>query len=210
MTDIELRKRLRDNIGLIYYWNKSFKTAKGYRLKGVDGHEMIDFNSGYGVANIGWGNEEVIAFQKKQVEISSYAPPWSPTEEALGLSQKLLSLFPDTKYKCVRATGGANANEIALSIFCNLTGGNIGTFKQSYHGWSQATIGISEWEKFNFPKVKDAFKSIKVAFPKETEDSLAFANKIFDDNPSIKIFIAEPIIGSGGVFFPLKIFGKCS
>lgn len=221
MTDSDLRKKLKDNVGLAYYWPKSFKTAKGYWLESIEGEKMLDFTSGWGVANIGWGNEEVIALQKQQIEKSSYAPPWFPTEESLELSKRLLSLFPDTKYKCVRSTGGANGNEIALSIFanmacsckqntpfCGLQTCDIGTFKRSYHGWSQATLGMSEHVTFNLPKVRSFYRSVAVDFPKETEDSLAFSNRIFDTNPNIKVFVAEPILGSGGAFVPPKDFWK--
>jgi len=219
MTDIELRKKLKDNVGLAYYWPKSFKKAKGYTITTCEGEELLDFTSGWGVSNLGWGNSEIIEFQKEQVERSSYAPPWCPTEEALALSERLIGLFPDTKYKCIRATGGANAVESALSVFSNLACSckeqtpfcgfqncDIGTFNRSYHGWSQATLGMSEHHTFNLPRVKSFYRSIAVDFPKENEDSLAYANKLFDEHPSIKVFVAEPILGSGGVFIPPKNF----
>ena len=204
MKNKDLYKKIKSNMGCIYFSPITFKTSNGIYLEDIESNRYIDFTSGYGVVNIGWQNKKMLKKQLEQVQISNYAPPWMPTNEANALAEKLVSFFPDEKYKCLRATGGANANEIVLSIFYNKTKSEIATFQRSYHGWTQATIGISEDHKFKFPFVKSSFKSIKIEPP--TSDSIEYIKEIFDSNPNIKIFIAEPILVSGGVIIPSKKF----
>jgi len=204
MNNKELYKKIKSNTGCIYFSPITFKTSKGIYLEDIESNKYIDFTSGYGVVNIGWQNKKMIQKQIEQISISNYAPPWMATLEANELAEKLKSFFPDQDYKCLRATGGANANEIVLSIFYNKSKGQIATFNRSYHGWTQATIGMSEGDKFKFPQVKKSFQSVKIELP--NSDSVEYIEEIFNKNPNIKIFIAEPILVSGGVIVPSKIF----
>ena len=206
MKNKELYKKIKSNMGCAYFSPITFKSSDGVILEDIESNKYIDFTSGYGVVNIGWQNKKMIKKQIHQTIISNYAPPWMPTQEANDLAEKLKSFFPNTDYKCLRATGGANANEIVLSVFCNKTKGEIATFNKSYHGWSQATIGMSESNKFKFPSVKKPFESIKIEPP--DSDSIQYIKEIFDKNPNIRIFIAEPILVSGGVIIPSKTFWK--
>jgi len=193
-------------MGCVYFSPVSFKTSNGVYIEDLESKRYIDLTSGYGVVNIGWQNKKMLKKQFEQINISNYAPPWMATNEANGLAEKLKSFFPKENYKCLRATGGANANEMVLSIFFNKTNGDIATFNKSYHGWSQATIGMSEDHKFKFPNIKSSFRSIKIEPPQS--DSVEYIKNIFDLNPNIKIFIAEPILVSGGVIIPSKRFWK--
>jgi len=206
MNNKELYKKIKSNMGCCYFSPITFKSSDGIIVEDIESNKYIDFTSGYGVVNIGWQNKKMIKKQIDQTVISNYAPPWMPTQEANDLAEKLKSFFPNADYKCLRATGGANANEIVLSVFCNKTKGEIATFNKSYHGWSQATIGMSESNKFKFPSVKKSFESIKIEPP--DSDSIEYIKEIFDQNPNIKIFIAEPILVSGGVIIPSKTFWK--
>jgi 4-aminobutyrate aminotransferase-like enzyme len=208
MKNKELYKSLKSNLASAYLIPVAFETAKNYTLVDIENKEYIDFSAGYGVANIGWQNPKMLQAQIKQINKSNYAPPWMPTQEADELAKKLISFFPQVKYKCLRATGGANANEVALSIFSNITDGKIGTFKRSYHGWSQATLGMSEIAKFKLPFVRKYYESIKMDTPNIDSKSIQKVEEFFDNNPDIKIFIAEPIIGSGGVIIPHKDYWK--
>lgn len=204
MKNKELYKKIKSNMGCVYFSPITFRTSEGIYLEDIESNKYIDFTSGYGVVNIGWQNKKMIKKQIEQISISNYAPPWMPTNEANDLAEKLKTFFPNENYKCLRATGGANANEMVLSIFYNKTKGEIATFNRSYHGWSQATIGMSESDKFKFPTIKKGFESIKIELP--ISDSVEYIEEIFNKNPNIKIFIAEPILVSGGVIIPSKAF----
>lgn len=204
MNNKELFKKLKNKIAGAYYMPYSFCRSEGCIIKDIENNEYIDLSSGYGVANIGWQNKEMLNHQKKILEKCNYAHPWLVTEESYNLAEKLTSFFPNEEYKCLRTTGGANGNEVAISIFYNKTRGNIATFERSYHGWSQATLGMGEINKYRMPNVKKRYicKKIKIT------DSLQDVESFFINNKDIKIFIAEPILGSGGVLIPNKNYWK--
>jgi 4-aminobutyrate aminotransferase-like enzyme len=200
-------------IDLSYIIKFSYKTGKNSIIKDVENNSYVDFSGGYGVMAIGWQNKEIIKEQIRQIKKSNFAPPSMPTQEANDLAEKLISFFPNQKLKCLKATGGANANEVALSVFYNLTNGDVATFKNAYHGWSQATLGMGEIEGFKMPRVKKQYETIKIDFPHtklniDEKESLRQLEDMFKNNSNIKIFIAEPIICSGGVFIPEKNYWK--
>jgi len=201
-----LQKSLKNKISGAFYMPLSFDTAKGCIIKDIEGNKYIDLSSGYGVANIGWQNDEMLQHQIKCINKSNYAPPWLATKEADDLATKLISFFPNANYKCFRTTGGANGNEVAISVFYNINKSNIGTFERSYHGWSQATIGMGEIKKYKMPFVKKEYESKKI--PPPNKSSLEEVDLFFKKNQDVKIFIAEPVLGSGGVIVPDKGYWK--
>jgi 4-aminobutyrate aminotransferase-like enzyme len=202
LNNKETYNSIKNRMAGSYYIPLSFKTGENYTIEDIEGKHYLDFSCGYGVTNIGWQNPEMLDSQKKFIDKSNYAPPWMSTIESLELAETLTSYFPNTKYKCFRTTGGANGNEVVISIFYNLCKGNIGTFTRSYHGWSQATLGMGEIQKYKMPNVKFGYESKKI--PPPNESTLEDVERFFDENPDVKIFIAEPILGSGGVIIPEK------
>jgi len=207
MDNKTLYKSIKDKMGALYFYpNISIKRGNNYTFEDIEGNEYIDLTAGYGVVNIGYQHPEMIEFQKRAIEEISYSPVWLPTFEMNNLADKLLSYFPNTKYKCVRTTGGANGNEVAISIFQNIAKGSIGTFYRSYHGWTQTTLGMGEIDKFKMPYVKKEYITKKIAPPNES--TIEDLENFFNENPDIKIFIVEPILGSGGVIIPEKDYWK--
>lgn len=200
MDNKSLYRTIKDKMGASYYVPVSFKDGSNYTIRDIQDKEYIDLSSGYAVTNIGYNHPEMLVSQMKYLINSNYAPTWMPTIEALGLAEKLISYFPG--YKCLRTTGGANGNEVAISVFQNLCGGEIGTFERSYHGWSQTTLGMGEIDKFKLPNVRKEYITKKLSPP--NEHTIEDVDKFFTENPLVKLFIAEPILGSGGVIIPNK------
>ena len=91
-----------------------FHKSNGVWFEDVEGNRYMDFSSGYGVVNIGWQHPQMLKAMHGQVKKSNYAPPWMTTEESVELGEKLISLTGQDGYRCLRATGGADANEILL------------------------------------------------------------------------------------------------
>lgn len=56
------------------------------KLVDIEGNSYIDFTSGYGVANTGWGRKELIEIASNQLQKLNYSPPWFPTNEAVELA----------------------------------------------------------------------------------------------------------------------------
>jgi 4-aminobutyrate aminotransferase-like enzyme len=213
MNNRSTYKKIKNLIDLNYYIPVGFKNANGCIINDLEGKEYIDFCGGYGVSIIGWQHPSMIKFQKEQIDKSNYAPTWMPTEESVKFAEKLLSLFKNKDFKCLKATGGANANEVALSVFYNINQGEIATFKNSYHGWSQATLGMGDILEFKMPKVKKEYITHKINFPNVNQEideikSLKELEILFSNNPNINIFICELALGAGGVYIPSKEYWK--
>jgi 4-aminobutyrate aminotransferase-like enzyme len=213
MNNKYIYKKVKNLIDLNYYIPVAFKNGLGAIINDLEDKEYIDFSSGYGVSIIGWQHPDMIEFQKEQINKSIYAPTWMPTEESVSFAEKLLSLFKNKDFKCLKATGGANANEVALSVFYNINQGDIATFKNSYHGWSQATLGMGEISQFKMPKVKKEYITHKISFPDvdpeiDENESLKELEHLLQNNSNIKIFIGELALGAGGVYIPSKDYWK--
>jgi len=179
MDNKTLYRTIKDKMGASYYVPVSFKSGNNYTIRDIQDKEYIDLSSGYAVTNIGYNHPEMLVSQMQYLINSNYAPTWMPTVEALGLAEKLISYFPG--YKCLRTTGGANGNEVAISVFHNLCGGEIGTFERSYHGWSQTTLGMGEIDKFKLPNVRKEYITKKLSPP--NEHTIEDVDKFFTENP---------------------------
>ena len=128
-----------------------FHKAGGVYFEDIEGNCYMDFSSGYGVANIGWQHPKMLKAMQEQLEKSNYAPPWMATQESAELGEKLISLTGFPGFRCLRATGGGDANESLLKALFAYKRGEILTFNRSYHGGTHATIGMSETESFKYP-----------------------------------------------------------
>lgn len=191
----------------------AFDHAERVWFYDVEGNRYMDFSSGYGVSNVGWQHPRMVRRIREQAGKSTYAPPWMPTEEAAMLGEKIAGLcrFPA---KVFRSTGGGDANEILLKILYAKNGGEVISYDRSYHGGTQAAIGLGDGERFRLPRVKDTFRTHKVApayclrcpYGKKP-DSCSFecveaVDQLCRQHKTIKTFFAEPVIGSGGVIVP--------
>ena len=194
------------NHGLAY--NVLCSYGDGVYLYDSNGNRYLDFSSGWGVANYGYNNSYITEGIKQQLNKNIYSPPWIATEESIKLARELLQITGLDSYKCIRATGGADANETALRIALSNKKGRIISFKYSYHGNSSTTIQLSDNTKFgkNIISSDDQFQ-LHPPYPfrdssSSLEHSINSLKKIIKNNP-ISAMIFEPIIGGGGVIeFP--------
>jgi 4-aminobutyrate aminotransferase-like enzyme len=194
----------------------AFHTAAGMYFEDIEGNRVMDFSSGYGVSNIGWQHPQMLKAMEKQLNKSNYCPPWMPSEESANLGERLANLVSVPNALCMRATGGADANEILLKSTYGNNKGDVLSFEMSYHGGTHATIGLGEPVKFNLPHVAPTYYSYKVQPPHcfkcpwgQNPNACQFQcasaiDSALQNNPNIKTFFAEPVIGSGGVIVPPK------
>lgn len=89
--------------------------AEGIWIEDLDGRHYMDFH-GNSVHHIGYGHPRLLAAIKRQLDDLSFAPRRFTNEPAVALAEKLTSLAPDGAWKTLFATGGSDANEIALKI----------------------------------------------------------------------------------------------
>ncbi len=130
-------------------WRFTIAGAEGSHLIDDTGRKIIDFTSGWNVANLGWNHPEVAEAAKKQIEKNMYAPMWSNDLVQDEYAELLTSVLPSELNAVCRATGGTEANEEALKIARAATGRKkIIGFTDTYHGQSFAEVGLGtrpEW-----------------------------------------------------------------
>lgn len=189
------------------------RSASGCRLEDTEGNTYIDFISGYGVVSTGWQRSEVLTALESQARTLCFAPQWLPTREALQLAEELLALAPRSVRAVARATGGAEANEIALKAHFAARGGKVLTIGLAYHGGTTRTLALSDGPAFGLPptpeppspRVPPAY-CYRCPFGKSRpECSLECVQAIEDAvqaDQGITGVLLEPVIGSGGAIVP--------
>jgi len=117
--------------------------AEGSFLWDKENKRYIDFSSGWNTTNLGWNNPEITEALITQARKNTYAPMWTADEMQIKYAEELTKAFPDELNVVCRATGGTEANEMALKIARSVTGrSKIISFKNTYHGQSFGTLAL--------------------------------------------------------------------
>jgi 4-aminobutyrate aminotransferase-like enzyme len=135
----------REAVGQTMQDREGFTVARAYDSTLVDdkGKEYIDFTAGWNVANVGWSRPEVTAAITNQLKKFPYAPMWCATDVTIGLAHRLRSLLPANLNTFFKATGGTEANELAIKIARAHTGKKkIFSFYTEYHGQTMGSISL--------------------------------------------------------------------
>jgi L-2,4-diaminobutyrate transaminase len=203
----------------------------GVRLRDKSGREMIDCSGGLWCVNIGYGRPEIAEAAKQAILDLNYFHLFgsSSTEPAIRLADKVLSLLHehadarhlkrvffgcsgsdanDTNYKLVRYYNNLRGKPKKKKIISRLGG---------YHGLTAAAAnltGIPVYHKaWDLPPGDVVYTSCPhfYRFSKEGEKEAAFSNRMVaeietiierEGSDTIGAFIAEPIMGTGGVLLP--------
>lgn len=124
-------------------WRFDLAKAEGSFLWDTKGKKYIDFSSGWNTTNLGWNNPEVNEAVITQAKKNTYAPMWSADELQIQYAKALTNAFPSSLDVVCRATGGTEANEMALKIARAVTGrSRIISFAHTYHGQSFGTLAL--------------------------------------------------------------------
>lgn len=195
------------------------------------GKEYIDIACGAGVANIGYGNEEVAEAMYKQASTHNFAETVTFTSEVQeNLAKKIIDLSPSEMGKVWFCSGGAEANETALKMArqYHLEKGNPLKYKvisrwQSYHGNTLGALSMSgrtPWRKaytpylLDFPHISPPYCyhcPFGKSYPGCDIDCALELEKVIKQEGSeyISAFIGETIVGgSAGVVVPVKEYWK--
>lgn len=153
-------------------WKFDIEKALGSYLWDTSGNTYIDFSSGWNTTNLGWNNPEINEFLQKQLSIRTYAPMWAADEMQICYAEALTNSLPSCLDTVCRATGGTEANEMALKIARAATGRKkFVSFKHTYHGQSFGTIALGyvpEYVKQIAPLVPEY---IQLDFPSVTDET---------------------------------------
>lgn len=120
-----------------------FGKAEGSFIWDAEGTKYIDFSSGWNTTNLGWNNPEVNKAVIDAAQDNVYAPMWTADKTQIAYAEELLACFPSELNVVCRATGGTEANELALKIARAVTGRKkIIGFAHTYHGQSFGTLAL--------------------------------------------------------------------
>jgi len=167
--------------------------GQGARVWDAEGNEYIDCVGGYGVANLGHGNPEVVEAVKRQAETLMVMPQTLPTPARGEFYRTLVSLLPPELNRVFPVNSGTEANEAALKFARAHTGRK--KFVAAKRGFSGRTMGSLSvtWE----PKYREPFAPLiePVAFI-PYNDVEALKEAVDEETAAV---ILEPVQGEGGV-----------
>ncbi len=207
--------------------------AAGVELRDIHGNSYVDGGAGLWCVNAGYGDTTIAEAGYQALKTLSYTHLFGATanEPAIRLANRIAELFRDHAdaghlSKVFFGTSGSDANDTAFKMvryYNNLLGRSkkkkFIARQGAYHGLTHAATaltGISAYH--NAFDVLDG-QVIHVSCPHyyrfgkvgETED--AFCDRLIDEikdvivregADAIAAFIAEPIMGTGGVLIPPK------
>jgi len=208
------------------------ENSAGIYVQDSEGNDLIDGPGGMWCVNVGHGRREIIDAVNKQMSELSYFSPWTMSVPVTTkLAERIASISPGDLNNVFFTTGGSTAVDSALRFvfFYNNCLGRpekkqIISRVNGYHGSTYLSSSVSgkKSEKAhmdmvmgltNFissPKLKDRPKGMSVdAFCDHLIEELE-AKILEVGADKIGAFIAEPVMGSGGVVIaPEGYFKRC-
>jgi 4-aminobutyrate aminotransferase/(S)-3-amino-2-methylpropionate transaminase len=192
--------------------------ASGAVITDVNGREYLDCFAGISVVNAGHCNPEVIAAAKKQmdklVHCASYIYHSQPTAD---LAEKIAHITCPGLTKTFFGNGGAEAIEGALKLARLYSGKHeFISLHASFHGRSWGTLSITgnQGRKkrggpyasgIAFAPAPYVYRSL---WPNDPEECARQCANALDDvirfstAGDVAAFIAEPVMGEGGIIVP--------
>ena len=205
-------------------------SGTGITLTDTAGREYLDAVAGLWCVNIGYGRHEVADAMAKQSRRLAYYHTFSSmsNEPQIRLADRLLRLVPGRMSKVFFSNSGSEANDTQVKLvwyYQNLRGQprkkKIIARMQAYHGTTVATAsltGLPSFHKaFDLPIAgvchTTAPHYYRDASPGLTEEEYATALAaelealIEREGPeTVAAFIAEPVMGAGGVLVPPRTY----
>lgn len=198
--------------------------AEGAYIYDIYGKEYIDCFAGIAVTNSGHRNQKVIEAAKKQMDkfIHCCTYVYYSEPQAL-LAEKLATITPGRMEKTFFSNSGAEAIEGALRVAKQFTKNyEIISLQGSFHGRTNATLSITGNKNRKYkggPYLAGiSFASMPNCYrcPFELDRkkcNLKCARHLrdvidFQTSGSVAAFIAEPVMGEGGIIVPPKGYFK--
>lgn len=198
--------------------------AEGACVYDIDGKEYIDCFAGIAVNNAGHRNPKVIQAAKEQMDKLVHCCAYVYYSEPVALlAEKLSQITPGKLEKTFFSNGGAEAIEGALRIVKQFADKyEIIALQGSFHGRTNATLSITGNRKRKYkggPYLSGiAFaptpNCYRCPFELEKEKcNLKCARYLrdvidFQTSGSVAAFIAEPVMGEGGIIVPPEGYFK--
>jgi len=212
--------------------SRIMQSGQGIYLQDTDGNKLLDAVAGLWCVNVGYGRSELADAMHSAASNMGYYHTFTGMSNVpqIELAERLLALAPQNMSKVFFASGGSDGNDSLMKIvwyYHNLVGKpkkrKIISRWQAYHGTSIATAsltGLASFHKdFNLPidgvihtESPDYFRHAlegesEVEFSKRRARELE--ELILEHGPdTVGAFIAEPVLGAGGVITPPEDYFK--
>ncbi len=197
--------------------------AEGMYVTDTDGRRLLDGIAGLWCVNIGHGRVEMAQAVAKQITDMQYYNPFGASSNipAAELGARLAELAPGSLNHVYYSCGGSTANEAAVRIaqYYHAMRGNPGKRKiiarvNGYHGGTALAAALTgiHGTKYGFAQVgEDFIHHVSAADMYARPDGMteaAFCDFLVAEfetrilhlgAASVAAFIAEPIMGAGGV-----------
>ena len=191
--------------------------AEGAIVTGTDGRDYIDCFAGIAVVNAGHCNPEVIEAAKAQmdklVHCCSYVYYNQPVAD---LAEKMAQITPGRLKKSFFSNSGAEAIEGALKVARLYTGkSEVVALTMSFHGrtWGALSVtGNAGRKRRGGPYAPGvAFAPAPYTFRSDSHDPDEVVGQCvraledvlrFHTSDDVAAFIAEPLLGEGGIIIP--------
>lgn len=216
---LEIRKKHFPPTAFLYYKNPiELVSAKGHHVYDDKGNEYFDAIGGI-VCNLAGHNhpkiQEALIEMIKNNEIQHTSTVFL-NEHPARLAKKIVSLTPKGIDKVSFTNSGSEANELAFMACRNFTGENfVVNLKHGYHGGTsgvQANCGLHTWrfksQPVSYVTSAQAPYCYRCPFGEKPEScNLECAKDVettiqTTTHGKIAAFIAEPVMGIGGVITP--------
>ena len=200
--------------------------GKGVLLYDAEGREYIDGLAGLWCVSLGYGNEELVEAAREQMSRLSFSHLFGHKshDPAIALAEKLKEIAPCDVSKVLYCSGGSEANDmqVKLTWYYNNARGRpekkkIISRQKAYHGVTVAAGSLTGLAPvhadFDLP-IKNILHTScphHYRFAEEGETEEAFSARlareleelIIAEGPeTVAAFIAEPVMGAGGVLLP--------
>ncbi len=202
-----------------------FDSGKGAMLTDIEGREYIDGLSCLWNVNIGHGRPELAEAAAEQMRRLAFASNYtgSANEPAIRLATKLAEVAPPSLNAVYFTSGGAESNESAFKTARFFWKAHDRPDKVkvisrhlAYHGVTMAAMSATGMPQFhtmfgpvvpNFIQIEPPYRYRSEYDGPEDQYGVWAANKleeaILDEGAdTVAAFIAEPVIGGGGVIPP--------
>src|SRR6056297_949384 len=194
--------------------------ASGCTITDVDRKEYLDFFAGISVVNAGHGQPKILEAAKKQIDKLVHCCSYVYMSEPVGeLAEKLAEITPGKLKHSFFGNSGAEAIEGAMRMAKQYTGKHeLVALTNSFHGRTIGTLSItgnSGRKKHNGPYLSGVAFSpspycyrcpFKLSYPSCGMACAEYAEEVILRHTSADVaaFIAEPVMGEGGIITPPK------
>ncbi len=210
-----------------------YASGKDHFIYDSEGKEYIDGIAGLWCVNIGHGNEEIAHLMAEQAAKLAYYNTFEDASSppAAELAAKLAEICPEPLNHVFYGTGGSMANDTAIKIvhyYFNQLGKHekklVISRDLGYHGstYLAHTLTGIQSTHVGFDMVPDLVHYVSAPYPYHRPEGMSEAafcdhlieeleQKILELGPDrVACFIAEPIMGAGGVIVPPEGYHKRS